>query len=150
MSGLQNTAVGVRQGGVVAYRDQGAKLERAGVVGCAEVLCVTGDIAFNSPGGVVALGAPLPPGAVPLKLEVHVVTAFDAGTTNTLALGTAASPASWMATGVLDPTSATIQRAGLGAQAPLTAATQLQLTYGQTGTAAAHGKARATVYYALP
>jgi len=155
-SKLQQGGVGFRQGVGPGpggfYREAGATNERVGADGVSvfvrEQLCVTADIAFAAAGGVVPLGT-IPAGAIIDTVSATVDIAFNAGTTNTLQVGTAGSPGSLVASGVINPASATRQTAGIVAPA-LAAAIAYQITYGQTGTAATAGHARVTIHYSLP
>jgi len=155
-SNLQQGGAGFRTGAgpgpAFPYREVGAGNERVGADGVRvqvrEQLCVYADLAFGAAGGVAILG-PIPAGAVIDTVTSTVDIAFNAGTTNTLQVGTAGSPGSLVASGVLNPASATRQTAGIVA-APLAAATTYQVTYGQTGTAATAGHARVTIHYSLP
>lgn len=93
----------------------------------------------------VATGVPigaLEAGAIPLRASVYVSTAFNAGTTNVLVLGTAADDDGFI-TSANAAADATGLKAGTGALlgAPLAANTVVYAKFTQTGTAASAGKA---------
>lgn len=89
----------------------------------------------------IAIGA-LEAGAIPLRAGVLVETAFNAGTTNVLVLGSAADD-DGLVTSVNAGAGATGVKIGTGAQIgiPLAANTVFYARYTQTGTAATAGKA---------
>jgi hypothetical protein len=100
-----------------------------------------GDIAYNSAasGTPVALYT-LPEGAILKKAICVVGTAFNAGTTNVLILGTAADDDALLLSGTVDEatTGAYFRDAWLVGG---TGGTVIQATYTQTGTAATTGAA---------
>lgn len=90
--------------------------------------------------GKVPIGA-LEAGAIPLKVDVYVDTAFNAATTNTMDVGTVGTQAAYAAAaGTL--VGATGVKSGLSGTLnyqPLAADTVIYATYAQTGTAATAG-----------
>lgn len=96
----------------------------------------------NTDSNGIAIGA-LEAGAIPLHCHVIVQTAFNAGTTNTLDVGTTADPDGY-ATAAATLSGATGFKGNLtGALTgiPLAANTVVYAVFAQTGTAATTGKA---------
>jgi len=91
----------------------------------------------------------LPAGAIIIGTDVQVVTAFNAGTTNTLSVGTVGD------TGTDIINAQSVSAAGLtqnvaptgAALGPLAADKQVVASYAQTGTAATAGQAIVIVKY---
>lgn len=107
---------------------------------------VSGSIAFDiTTPFKVSLGT-IPAGAIIVKTDVNIATAFNAGTTNVLVVGHGASFNEQVAAGDVDETSATLQTKAT-ALAALSAAKEVFVKYTQTGGAATTGAADVTVYY---
>lgn len=89
--------------------------------------------------------------AIPLRAGVRIVTAFDAGTTNVLEIGTEADPDGFI-TSTNAGAGAIGTKAGTGALlgAPLAADTVFYASFTQTGTAATAGQAIAWVEFIVP
>lgn len=93
----------------------------------------------------------LPAGAIIIGTDVIVATAFNAGTTNTISVGTLGDAA----TNIVNAQNAGV--AGLtqnvaptgAALGPLAADKQVYVTYAQTGTAATAGKAYVIIKYVV-
>lgn len=106
---------------------------------------------WNDPGiasGVV-LGV-LPAGAVIIDAQVVVTTAFNAGTTNNLLVGTTAGGNDVIATADSAAGTTGLKRlaaATIGVNAVRAADTTLFVAYTQTGTAASAGRATVCVEY---
>ena len=90
----------------------------------------------------------LPNGAQIVDIAVNVVTAFNAGTTNNLLLGTAAGGNQIATTGDTAAGAAGFKRATTGGALSLAADTDVYATYTQTGTVASAGKANIIIAYA--
>lgn len=94
--------------------------------------------------------ASLPAGAVVISLDIEVVTAFNAGSTNLLTGGYGA-----IAAGTADDFCATVDETtpaiyvGTGIQPKLQAATDVAVYYTPTGTPPTTGVARAYLRFAL-
>lgn len=106
-------------------------------------------VSFDQSG--LAVGIPvgaLEAGAVPLRAYAVIETAFNAGTTNVLVLGSVADD-DGLVTTANAAAGATGLKAGTGAQlgAPLAADTVFFAKYTQTGTAASGGKATFVVEF---
>jgi hypothetical protein len=106
-------------------------------------------VTFDQSG--IAAGVPvgaLEAGTVPLRAYAVIETAFNAGTTNVLVLGSAADD-DGLVTSANAAVGATGLKAGSGAQlgAPLAADTVFFAKYTQTGTAASAGKASFVVEF---
>lgn len=108
----------------------------------------------DAPGVTATNGVPigaLEAGAIPLGCDVTIETAFNAATTNTLDIGSAATPAGIAAaastlagaTGFKQNLSGTLSGIPLGAN------TIIYAKYAQTGTAATAGKAHIVLKFAL-
>lgn len=110
--------------------------------------CVTGVINFNVASPFTVLLGTIPKGAIIIETLVNVITAFNAGTTNVLEVGTAGSAAQLVAAADVNEASATPQRVSKDI-AELTADTKYFAKYTQTGTAATTGKARVTINYVI-
>ena len=104
---------------------------------------------FNDAGisaGVV-IGA-LPKGAQIIDVVANVVTAFNAGTTNVLTVGTNASSYDDIAgSGDINEASATGQRVTTGLGLEFSADTDVYVMYAQTGAAATAGQAVIVIAY---
>lgn len=107
--------------------------------------CIRRTVNFDSPGlatGVLPIGA-LEAGCIPLLAHATVVTAFNAGTTNVLTLGTLAVPDGFIAAaGITEATPALYPNlVGTLSGVPLEVNTVIYAKFTQTGTAATTGKA---------
>lgn len=111
---------------------------------------VRGRINFDSSGAATGIEiGTIPAGSFVLPATVHVITAFNAATTNVLEVGTAAD-ADGFATSAGTASGATgIKTSLTGAQSgdTLTADTPVVVKYTQTGTAATAGVAQVIVPY---
>lgn len=116
-----------------------------------QVLRRTIDLATFSgaTGGRVPIGA-LEAGAMPLHVQVYIDTAFNAATTNTLDVGTTATPAGFAAAAGTLAGAAGFKGSlsGTLTGAPLAADQVVYATYAQTGTAATTGKATILMTFA--
>ena len=83
----------------------------------------------------------LPAGAVIMRAVVKVNTAFDAGTTNYINVGTSADDDAIVDQDDIDLTAAEWQATYRGCDLTLTAATPVYVTYTQSGDAATAGAA---------
>lgn len=92
-------------------------------------------------GGLVPIGA-LESGSVPLPAHANIDTAFNAGTTNVMNLGTTADDDAFAATAGILAGAAGFKPSLVGAESgkPLAADTIIYAKYAQTGTAATTGK----------
>lgn len=91
----------------------------------------------------------IPAGSFVLPATVHVKTAFDAGTTNVLVVGSSADDDGFVASAGAAAGTAGVKGALTGAQsgAVLTADTPVYIKYTQTGTAATAGAAEVVLPY---
>jgi len=112
-------------------------------------------INFNDAGAATGIlwQNSLPAGAVILGVVVEILTAFNAGTTNPITIGTALT-GSQLGNGAgagtdLDPTvvGATSVSRGLGGSLAAAADTPLYYSYIPTGAPATTGQARVTIMY---
>jgi hypothetical protein len=108
----------------------------------------------DAPGVTATNGVPigaLEAGTIPLGCDVTIETAFNAGTTNTLDIGTAATPAGLAATASVLPAATGFKQnlAGTLSGIPLGANTIVYAKYAQTGTAATTGKAHIVLKFAV-
>lgn len=111
------------------------------------------DIAYNSSGisSGFSLGT-LPTGAIIEKVQVKVTTAFNAGTTNQLDVGTGSDDDAFV-----DYTNSDVDLTATGSTfvwrgadvATLTSDTEIFAKYTQTGTAASAGAATIIVYFTV-
>jgi len=110
---------------------------------------------FNDAGIATGVGKQwLPKGAIITSTSVHVGTAFNAGTTNALTVGTnASSYNNIVAAADVDETAAGVVTNGIKpatsgtATGPLAADTRVFVMYSQTGTAATTGQATVLIHY---
>lgn len=107
---------------------------------------------FNQQG--FAAGVPvckLEKGTVITNAKAYVATAFNAGTTNVVTLGTLGSPSALMSTGDVAAT-ATGYKQGTGSLIgqELTADTQIYAFFSQTGTAATAGDVDFHIHFGNP
>lgn len=89
----------------------------------------------------------LPAGCLVLDTIVRVTTAFDAGTTNVLIVGTSADDDEFIEAGDVDETAIGTTFSDRSAGLSFTADTPVYVKYTQTGTAAAAGAADIVVRY---
>lgn len=110
---------------------------------------ITRTIAYSVTTPFTAQIGTIPKGAVVSHVSVAITTAFDAGTTNVLLVGTVADPDHYVdADDVLETLVSGVYVGDKPEQ--VTVDTDVYLKYTQTGGAATAGVARATVWYVLP
>lgn len=100
--------------------------------------------------GTAVLMGTLPKGALVLATSVAVKTAFNAGTTNVLIVGTAGDDDALVAAGGVDETAVALTRVAPATLAGLvapTADTDIYTKYTQSGTAATAGEAEVVVEF---
>mgnify|MGYP000727010344 CR=1 FL=1 len=110
----------------------------------------TGGAAIGTNPGI-PMGA-LEAGAIPLYCHVTIETAFNAGTTNVLIVGTLADDDALVAAAGVDETAVALTRvtpATLAGLVAPTADTAIYTKYTQTGTAASAGEAIVVVEYVV-
>lgn len=111
-------------------------------------------INYNDTGIASGVGKQwLPAGAIILGTDVHVATAFNAGTTNVVTIGTnSTSYNNIIASGDVDETATgltqNVKPTGT-ALGPLSADAQVFAKYAQTGTAASTGKCYVVIKYVV-
>jgi|DEB3_MinimDraft_2_1074329.scaffolds.fasta_scaffold44643_1 hypothetical protein len=114
------------------------------------VTYISKTVNFDTPGigtaATVSIGA-LPAGCLVLETLVRVRTAFDAGTTNVIKVGTSDDDDEFIEANDLDETGAGLTRSERSAGLVMTADTEVFVTYTQTGTAATAGVADVIVLY---
>ena len=105
------------------------------------------EVSFDTTGvsSGVSMGT-IPSGAVLSDVVVNIETAFDAGTTNVLIVGTSANDDAYLAAGDATETSAGLTRYS-GKCVKLSADTELFVTFTETGTAATAGTAQVIVEF---
>ncbi|WP_291869656.1 hypothetical protein [Bradyrhizobium sp.] len=108
----------------------------------------------DAPGVTPVNGVPigaLEAGCIPLGCDVTIETAFNAATTNTLDIGTAAAPAGLAAAAstLAGATGFKQNLAGTLSGIPLAANTIVYAKYAQTGAAATAGKAHIVLKFAV-
>ena len=94
--------------------------------------------------------ATIPAGAQIVDINIDVTTAFNAGTTNTVTVGTSASAAAYVtSTSVGSAGRASVATTGVYSAWANTGTSDVSaiITYSQTGTAATAGAARVTIVY---
>jgi hypothetical protein len=105
---------------------------------------------FNDPtiSSAIQFGS-LPAGSSIVAVQVEIVTAFNAATTNVLTFGTTTTATELVNAGDLNEaaTGVTSVTRGLGQSLTASADTGLYAKYTQTGTAATAGKAIVTIQY---
>jgi hypothetical protein len=109
---------------------------------------VTTTFAYTNASAVTI--ATIPAGAQIVDINIDVTTAFNAGTTNTVTVGTSASAASYVtSTSVGSAGRASVATTGVYSAWANTGTSDLvaTITYSQTGTAASAGAARVTIVY---
>lgn len=92
----------------------------------------------------------IPAGAQIINIHIDTTTAFNAGTTNTISIGTASAPAQFVAATPVGPLGrASVATTGVYANWINVGTSDVTLvaTYNQTGTAATTGSAYITVVY---
>lgn len=111
-------------------------------------------LAYNTAGAAtgVVVGA-IPAGAIVTCWNVHVTTAFNAGTTNPIAIGTTGTGADVAAAASITSATAgaysSANVAAAGARGALPSDTTIYVSYIPTGTAATTGAAVVVVEYAF-
>jgi hypothetical protein len=108
----------------------------------------------DAPGVTATNGVPigaLEAGAIPLGCDVTIETAFNAGTTNVLVVGTTADDDGFAATAGTLPAATGFKQnlAGALSGIPLAANTIVYAKFTQTGTAATAGKAHIVMKFAV-
>jgi hypothetical protein len=109
---------------------------------------VTTTLAYTNATAVTI--ATIPAGAQIVDINIDVTTAFNAGTTNTVTVGTSASAAAYVtSTSVGSAGRASVATTGVYSAWANTGSSDLSatITYSQTGTAASAGAARVTIVY---
>lgn len=109
---------------------------------------ITGSVVFGN-ATAVTIGS-VPAGAQIINIHIDTTTAFNAGTTNNMTIGTSASAAAYVATTAVGPTGrASAATTGVYSAWPTVGASDVTLTatFSQTGTAATTGAAIVTVLY---
>jgi hypothetical protein len=109
---------------------------------------VTTTIAYTNATAVTI--ATIPANAQIVDINIDVTTAFNAGTTNTVTVGTSSSAAAYVAsTSVGSAGRASVATTGVYSAWANTGSSDLSatITYSQTGTAASAGAARVTIVY---
>jgi hypothetical protein len=107
----------------------------------------------DAPGVSATNGVPigaLEAGTIPLGCDVTIETAFNAGTTNTMDVGIAGTPAGLAATAAVLPAATGFKQnlTGTLTGIPLAANSIVYVKYAQTGTAATTGKAHIVLKFA--
>jgi len=109
------------------------------------------NLAFNSaPATAIQLsvGSAVPANAVVTSVNVAIQTAFNAGTTNTLDVGTAGAPTALVSAQALGSVGVTpVAPATLGGIMSSSVDTELFVRYNYTGTAPSAGAAVVTIFY---
>ena len=109
---------------------------------------VTTTIAYTNATAVTI--ATIPAGAQIVNINIDVTTAFNAGTTNTVTVGTSASAAAYVASTSVGATGrASVATTGVYSAWANTGTSDVSatITFSQTGTAATAGAARVTIVY---
>lgn len=109
------------------------------------------NFAYNTVGATAiqqSMGAAVPAGSVITAIHISIPTAFNAGTTNTLDVGTAAAPTALISAAALGSIAVTAnQAATLAGQLSSTTDLELFVRYNYTGAAPSAGNATVTVFY---
>jgi hypothetical protein len=109
------------------------------------------NFAFNTVGATAiqqSMGAAVPAGAQIVGVTIAIPTAFNAGTTNTLDVGTAAAPTALISAAALGSAAISLsQPATLQGQLSASADTELFVRYNFTGTTPTAGAATVVVAY---
>jgi hypothetical protein len=108
----------------------------------------------DAPGVTATNGVPigaLEAGTIPLGCDVTIETAFNAGTTNTMDIGSSSTPAGLAPTASVLPAATGFKQnlTGTLTGIPLAANTIIFVKYAQTGTAATTGKAHIVLKFAV-
>ena len=109
---------------------------------------ITGTVVFGN-ATAVTIGS-VPAGAQIVNIHIDTTTAFNAGTTNTMTVGTSGSAAAYVATTAVGPLGrASVATTGVYSAWPTVGASDVTVTanYSQTGTAATTGAATVTIVY---
>lgn len=112
------------------------------------VTAITGTVVFGN-ATAVTIGT-IPANAQITSIHIDTITAFNAATTNTMTVGTAASAAAYVAaTAVAALGRASVATTGVYSAWPTVGASDVTLTatFSQTGTPATTGAAIVTVLY---
>jgi len=110
------------------------------------------DVAYTVTSGTQYKIGTLPKGAVVIGTTVGVTTAFNAGSTNVLIVGTSGDDDALVASGGVDETAVAVTRvapATLAGNLASAADTDLYVKYTQSGTAGSAGAAWVVVEYVL-
>lgn len=123
----------------------------ARVPGTQQVPYLRRAVAFNTPlvgtADTIEVGT-LPANCILVRAYVRIKTAFNAGTTNVLTVGTSSgSNADIVAAGDVDETATGTTQVTRGAGLSLTSDTPIYAKYTQTGTAATTGAAEIVIEY---
>jgi len=109
------------------------------------------NFAYNTVGATAiqqSMGSAVPAGSVITGISISIPTAFNAGTTNTLDVGTAAAPTALISAAALGSAGiSTNQAATLSGQLSSTVDSELFVRYNYTGTAPSAGAASVTVFF---
>jgi hypothetical protein len=111
----------------------------AGSSGALRLVAAT--INYNTAGGTADLDT-LDAGDVVMRVWAEGITAFNAGTTNTLNLGNGTTATKFLNAQATPGVGAIVPSGGAGPFAAETAAGTLRVAYAQTGTAATAGSCR--------
>lgn len=114
------------------------------------VHAVRGTISFDSTGAATGIEiGTIPAGSFVLPATVHVITAFNAATTNVLEVGTAADADGFATAAGTASGTAGVKTSLTGAQSgdTLTADTPVVMKFTQTGAAATAGRAQVVVEF---
>ena len=107
---------------------------------------------FGADGSTTTIGT-LPAGSQIFGVDIDVITAFNAGTTNTIKVGTVATPTQFVsATSVATAGRASVATTGNYVNwqnVGTTSDTTIIATFNQTGTVASAGQARVAIRYAF-
>jgi hypothetical protein len=109
---------------------------------------ITGTIAYTNSSAVTI--ATLPANSQIVDVNIDVTTAFDAGTTNTIAVGKTGSAAAFVAaTGVSSAGRASVASTGVYSAWADSGSSDVSVTatFAESGTAATAGAARVTIVY---
>jgi len=109
---------------------------------------VTTTLAYTNATAVTI--ATIPAGAQIQNIHIDVTTAFNAGTTNTVTVGTSASAAAYVTSTSVGATGrASVATSGVYSAWANTGSSDVSatITFSQTGTAATAGAARVTIIY---
>lgn len=116
------------------------------------VQCIRKDIAYTVTSGTQYKIGNVPKGAVVIGTTVGITTAFNAGTTNVLIVGTSGDDDALVAAAGVDETAVAVTRvapATLAGAVAASADTDIYVKFTQSGTAASAGAAWVVVEYVL-